>query len=180
MVATVKINRLTGAGPTLNSIAASNTRANTADAHSTNDTASPIEIPTSGTNYSYWVTCRLEATTAPDNLLDNIEWFTDGSNSYGTGITARVGTATGYTQATGTTGKTGIVLNSTNYSTLSATTADMFGKTSAAPLAISGSITATGEFGDRAVYQVEVSTNATPGTKPSGGPETITWRYDET
>lgn len=179
MVASVKINRLTGAGPTATEITSSNTRANTADAHSTNDTASPIEIPTSGTNYSYWVTARLEATTAPDNLIDNVEWFTDGANSYGTGITAKVGTATGYTQATGTTGKTGIVLNSTNYSTLSATTADMFSKTSAAPLAVAGTTTGTGQFADRVVYQVEVSTNATPGTKPAS-PETISWRYDET
>lgn len=179
MVASVKIRRLTGAGPTATDITGINTRANAFDSHSTNDTANPIEIPTSGRNYSFWVVTRLDATTAPDNLLNNIQWFTDGSNSYGTGITTRVGTATGYTQATGTTGKTGIVLNSTNYSTLSATTASMFSKTSGSPLAVAGSTAGTGQFGSRVVYQIEVSTSATPGTKPAT-PETLTWRYDET
>src|SRR3989304_4504213 len=104
MVATVIINRLTGAGPTATAITGINTRANTADAHSTGDTASPIQVPAAGTNYSFWVVTRLECTVAPDNLVDNLEWFTDGSNSYGTGITNVMNTATGYTQATGTGG----------------------------------------------------------------------------
>ncbi len=84
MVATVIIERLTGAGPARTAITGINTRANAEDAHSTGDTANPIEIPGAGSNYSFWVNTQLNATVAPDNLIDNIEWFTDGSNTYGT------------------------------------------------------------------------------------------------
>ena len=67
MVATVLIKRLTGAGPSATDITGINTRANAFDTHTVADTANPIQIPTSGTNYSFWVTTRLDATVAPDN-----------------------------------------------------------------------------------------------------------------
>jgi len=117
MVAVVIIERLTGAGPARTDITSINTRANAEDAHSTGDTANPIEIPGAGTNYSFWVNTQLNATTAPDNLIDNIEWFTDAVNSYGTGIGSVVAQAAlaSYTQAPGTIGVTGTELNDTNY-----------------------------------------------------------------
>ncbi len=190
MVATVVINRLTGPAGTIveTAITTLNTRANTADAHSTNDTASPIEIPSAGTNYSFWVNTQLECTVTPDNLIDNLEWFTDGSNSYGTGITLQVAQCAraSYTQAVGTGGQTGTLLNDTNYSGGTITPAtpgadNAFAFVTGTPLAVTGSITnpSTGEFGNIVVYQVAVGTSATPGTKPAS-PETITWRYDET
>jgi len=184
MVATVIIERLTGAGPTRTAITSINTRANAFDSHTTGDTANPIEIPTAGTNYSFWVNTQLNATVAPDNLIDNIEWFTDGVNSYGTGIGNVVAQAAlaSYTQATGTAGVTGTELNDTNYSggTLTpATPTDSFAKTTGSPLAVTGSTTTTGAFGNIVVYQVTVISTATPGTKP-GTPETITFRFDET
>jgi len=179
MVATVLINRLTGAGPTVTPITSINTRANAADAHTTADTASPIEIPSAGTNYSYWVTTRLETTVAPDNLIDNIEWFTDGSNTYGTGITAKGETATSYSIATGTPAVTGNQLTTTSYSNMTSVPTDIFAFTTGAPNLVAGTTTGTGEFGDRMVYQVEVGTTATAGTKPAT-PETFTWRFDET
>jgi hypothetical protein len=186
MVAVITINRLTGPAGTIveTDITSINTRANTADAHSTNDTASPIEIPGAGTNYSYWVNTQLDATTAPDNLVDNLEWYTDGVNSYGTGIDCVVATAAraSYTQAGGTPGVTGTELNDTNYTggTLTpATPLTAFSETTGAPLAVTGSTTTTGPFGDMVIYQVTVGTTATPGTKPAV-PETFTWRYDET
>lgn len=186
MVATVIIERLTGAGPTRTDITSINTRANAADAHTTGDTASPIEIPTAGTNYSYWVNTQLNATVTPDNLIDNIEWFTDGVNSYGTGIGLVVAQAAlaSYTQAVGTPGVTGTQLNDTNYTggTLTpATPDDAFTKVTGAALAVTGSIAnpSTGAFGNIVVYQLTVLSTATPGTKPAT-PETISWRYDET
>ena len=186
MVATVIIERLTGAGPTRTAITSINTRANAFDTHSTGDTANPIEIPGAGTNYSYWVNTQLNATVAPDNLIDNLEWFTDGTNSYGTGITLQVAQAAeaSYTQATGTPGVTGTLLNDTNYSggTLTPATPgadNAFAFVTGAPLAVTGSTSGTGAFGNIVVYQVAVGTSATPGTKPAT-PETITWRYDET
>ena len=184
MVATVIIERLTLAGPTRTAITGINTRANAEDAHSTGDTANPIEIPGAGSNYSYWVNTQLNCTVAPDNLIDNLEWFTDGVNSYGTGITAVVAQAAlaSYTLAPGTPGVTGTVLNDTNYSggTLTpATPTDMFAETTGAPLAVTGSTSGTGAFGNIVVFQIVVGTTATPGTKPAS-PEDITWRYDET
>ncbi len=186
MVATVIIERLTGAGPTRTAITGINTRANAEDAHSTGDTGNPIEIPGAGTNYSYWVNTQLNATVAPDNLIDNLEWFTDGTNSYGTGITLQVATAAlgSYTQATGTPGVTGTLLNDTNYSGGTITPAtpgadNAFAFVTGAPLSVTGSTSGTGAFGDMVIFQVAVGTTATPGTKPAT-PETITWRYDET
>lgn len=186
MVATITINRLTGPSGTIveTDITSINTRANAADAHTTGDTASPIEIPSAGTNYSYWVNTQLDATVAPDNLVDNLEWFTDGVNSYGTGIGNVVAQAAraSYTEAVGTPGVTGTELTDANYTggTLTpATPTDSFAEVTGAPLTVTGSTTTTGEFGNIVVYQVTVGTTATPGTKPAT-PETFTWRYDET
>jgi len=179
MVATVIINRLTGTMPTVTPITTLNTRANAADTHTTGDTASPIEIPGAGTNYSYWVVTRLEATVAPDNLIDNIEWFTDGSNTYGTGITNLGNTATGYVQATGTPGVTGAQLTTAAYGTLTGAPTDVFAHVTGTPKAVTGSTSTAIEFGDRFVFQVNVATSATAGTKPAT-PEQFTWRFDET
>ena len=187
MVATVLINRLTGSGPIVRTpITSINTRANAADAHTVADTASPIEKPGAGTNYSYWVNTQLETTVAPDNLIDNIEWFTDGVNSYGTGITLQVASAAeaSYTEATGTPAVTGTLLNDTNYTGGTITPAvpgadNAFAFVTGAPLAVAGSTTTTEDFGEIVIYQVAVGTSATAGTKPAS-PETITWRFDET
>lgn len=176
MPATVQIVRLTGAGPTATDITSINTRANAEDAHSTAGTTNPIQIPTSGTNYSYWVTTRLNCTVAPSTSISNIKWYTDGSNTLGTGVAMKVSTATGYTQATGTAGTTGLQLNTTNFSTLAGAPVDAFTYTSASPLSVTGTTSTTGQFGDRVVYQIEVGSTASPGAT---GQETLTWRYDE-
>ena len=179
MVATVLIRRLTGAGPTATDITSINTRANAYDTHSTADTTNPIRIPPSGTNYSYWVVTRLDVTVTPVGTINNVQWYTDGSNGFGTGVTCKVNTATGYVQATGTAGTTGIQLTTGNYATLAGAPTDAFAYNSGATLAVAGSISnpSTGQFGDRVVYQVEVGTTAAPGATPT---ETFTWQYDET
>lgn len=188
MVAVITINRLTGPAGTIveTDITSINTRVNADDSHSTGGTTNPIEIPTGADNYSFWCTTQLDATTAPDNLVDNIEWFTDGSNTYGTGVTCVVAKAAraSYTIASGTAGVTGIVLNNTNYTggTLTPSTpTDAFAKVTGSPLTVTGSTTTTGAFGDMVIYQVIVGSTANPGDHPpSGSEETFTWRYDET
>lgn len=179
MAATVTIRRHTGAGPTKTDITGINTRANAEDAHTTAGTSNPIQIPAAGTNYSYWVATRLSADTTPTGTINNIRWYTDGSNGFGTGVTCKMNTATGYTQATGTPGVTGTQLTTGNYSTLAGAPTDSFAFTSGSPKNVSGSISnpSTGDFGDYAVYQIEVGTTATPGATPQ---ETFTWKYDET
>ena len=172
------MRRLTGVGPTATDITGINSRANAFDTHTTADTTSPITIPAAGTNYSFWVVTRLDCTVTPATSLSNIKWYTDGVNSFGLGVTCLVNTATGYVQATGSTG-TGIQLTTSNYATLAGTPTNSFAFTLAAPLAVTGSIAnpSTGQFGDRVVYQIGIGSNAIPG--PTAAQETFTYQYDE-
>lgn len=182
MAATIKIIRWTGTSgsSTKTSIDGTTNRAATADDPAAG-TTNPIPVPTgAGTNYSYWVVTRLSATVAPTTAINNIKWYSDGTNSMGTGVSLAVATATAYKQASGTTGTTGDLLNSSFYtSALSPTVAsDAFAKTSASPLSVAGSIgAATGDFGDFVVYQVAVVSTAGPGVTTA---ETLTFQYDET
>ena len=178
MVATVIIIRKTGSGPSTDDITSINTRANTTDIHSTADTSAPIQIPTdTSTKRSYWVVTRLQTTVAPDNLIDNIEWYTDGANGFGTGVGCIGESATDYTQASGTTGDTGAALTTGAYTSLTTDPVNVFTFTSASPNAISGSTTSAEQFGDHMVYQTTVTSDASPGATPQ---ETFTWRFDET
>ena len=158
MAATVVIRRITGAtgAQSATDLAGGNTRANAFDTHTTADTTNPVQKPTTSLNFSFWVSTRLDATVTPAGTIDNIRWFTDGANGFGTGITAKGNTATSYKQATGTVGQTGIILNTTNYTTLAGATVDVFTHTSGSPKAVSGSISnpTTGQFGDLFLYHI--------------------------
>lgn len=185
MAATVTIRRWTGASgsPTKTDITGINTRANAEDAHSTAGTTNPIQVPSSGTNYSYWVATRLSADTSPSGTIDNLRWYTDGANNFGTGVTCKGQSAGVYAQATGTAGVTGTQLTVANYGNgstdLTAAPVDVFTLTSGSPKTLTGSISnpSTGDFGQFFVYQIEVATTAGPGAT---GQETFTWKYDET
>lgn len=186
MAATVLIRRKTGPTGSITStdITNINTRANAEDAHSTAGTTNPIQIPTSGTKYSYWVSTRLDVTVTPAGTVDNFKWFTDGANGLGTGVTAKgakasTGADAGYREATGTPGDTGTQLTQGNHSGLDEAPADLFTFTSGSPKSLTGSIANpnTGQVGDHWVYQIEVGTTASPGATPA---ETFTFRYDET
>ena len=178
MAATVIIERLTSTGPTETDITSINTRANAEDAHSTAGTSNAIQKPAAGTNYSYWVSTRLKCTVTPSSIINNIRWYTDGSNGMGTGITCKVALATAYAQATGTPGVSGTQLTEGNHGSLTGAPADAFGYTSGSPLSVTGSISnpSTGLFGYLVVYQVEVASTASPGATNA---ETFTWKYDE-
>jgi len=176
-MATVIINRLTGAGPAATDITSINTRANAEDAHTTAGTTNSILVPAAGTNYSYWVTTRLEVTAITAGTVDNVQWFTDGANNFGTGVTCSVGTATGYTQASGTAGTTGLQLTVGNFGTFTLGNANAFTYTTGSPLTVAGTTSTTGQFGSRVVYQIEVGTTALSGATAT---ETFTWRFDDT
>ena len=180
MAATVTIRRWTGTGggPTKTDITSANTRASTSDAPSPG-TSDPIPIPSSGTNYSFWVSTRLSADTTPTGTINNIKWYSDGTNSFGTGVTCVGNDASSYVQASGTQGDTGNQLTTGNHAGLSATPVNVFTLTSGSPKTIAGSISnpSTGDFGDWFVYQIEVDNTASAGTTPT---ETFTWQYDET
>jgi hypothetical protein len=182
MAATIQIRRWTGTGAgTGTDITETTTRASTSDVASPG-TANPLVIPLSGTNYSFWVSLRLYASTAPTGTIDTLKWYSDGTNSFGTGYTAKVADAStglnsGYRQATGTVGTTGTLLNTTNHTGLDAAPADFFSKTLASPLTLGGSTTGTGDFGDFVVFQIEIASTAASGTLTS---ELFTFKYDET
>lgn len=176
MSATVLIYRLTGtqATPTTTDVTSGSVHAGTQDA---NTSPCKIPVPTSGSNHSFWVNTQLNATAAPDNYLNNIKWYTDGGNGFGTGVTAIVSTASQYASATGTAGSSGAILNTTNHASLTGAPSDLFLYTSSCKLAVAGSIAATtGSFGNRVVFQLSVISTGVAGNT---GAETITWEFDE-
>lgn len=182
MAATVLIRRYSGSAgaPTLTDVTSANTRFNTSDTHAASGTATPIPIPSSSSNFSYWVAYRLDASTTPTGTISNVRWYSDGTNSSPAGVSWRAQEATSYVRATGTSGTTGLELNTTNYATLTAATADLFSFTSVAPKTITATISnpSTGPFGDWFVVQMEVaSTTAATGAVTS---ETLSVVYDET
>lgn len=178
MVATVIINRKTGAGPSNTDITSINSRANAEDTHTTAGTANPVRIPAAGTNYSFWVTTRLEATVAPTGTIDNIRWFFTGTPDTGIGYDVGDAPNASYVQATGVVGTSGDQLTQGNHAGLSGAPVDATTFTSGSPKSVTGSITAsTGEFGDLVVWQLNVDNTASPGPTSS---ITLTYRYDET
>lgn len=182
MPATVIINRATGLGPTLNDISNANTVVNITDSHQSVAIGSnnPIPIPVSGVSNSFWCSTRLQCTVAPSGVINNIRWYTDGANNFGTGITCIGDSASSYSQATGSNivAPYGTPLNQTNYPSLaSVTPGSVFAFTSVSPKSITGSTSLTGEFGHYFVYQMVVATTASPGATNQ---ETFTWAYDET
>jgi hypothetical protein len=183
MAATVIINRFTGTSAgTKTAITGINTRANAEDAHSTAGTSNSILVPAAGNNYSFWVTTKLEVTAITGGTVNNIKWYTDGSNNFGTGVTALVALAStganaGYRQATGTTGTTGTVLNGTNHTGLDGAPVDPFTYTSGSPLSITGTTSTAADVGTFVVYQIVVASTASSGAT---GSETFTFQYDDT
>lgn len=175
MAATVSIRKLTGANAAITStdITSGSMRVGTSD-EATN--ASTIPVPTSGSNYSYWATTQLNCTVAPTNSLTNVKWWSD-AGSFGTGITAFVGVASGYASAVGTAGSSGSVLNTSNHAGLTGAPSLMTTYTSSCKLTLAGSLGATtGSFGYRAVMQLDVDTTAGAGNSSE---RTITLSWDE-
>lgn len=177
MAATVIINRLTGAGPSYSAITSINTRANAEDAHSTAGTSNSILVPSSGASWSFWVTTQLEVTAITAGTVDNLRWFTDGNNNFGTGITCEGQEATSYVQATGTTGTTGTELTTGSHAGITGAQVNVFTFTTGSPKALTGTTSSVAKFGSMFVYQIEVATTAGSGAT---GTETFTWRYDDT
>jgi hypothetical protein len=180
MPATVDITRWTGTtgAPVKGVITGINTRANAEDVNSVADTVNPVQIPAAGTNYSYWVATRLTCSVTPAGTINNLRWYSGGSNNLGTGIDCFGNEATAYTQAIGTLGQTGTQLITANYPTVT-TPVQVWTLTAAAPKSLAGSLSnpGTGDFGSFFVYQINVGTTALPGAT---GQTTFTWKYDET
>jgi hypothetical protein len=185
MAANIGIVRITNtvASQVTADIAGGNTVANADDNHYSAATTSnnPVRIPATGTNYSYWVSTRLIAYTNPPGTINNIRWYTNGANNFGTGVTSLFHQATTYQQASGTVGTSGTQLTVTNYTSLLAAPVDPFGYnvTGSPSFPVTGDITfgstTPAQFGNYVVYQLNVGTTAQPGATSA----TFTWLYDE-
>lgn len=166
MAATVEIRSFHAASPDAGTnIASGNLRFKQAD-NDTADANNPIPIPGAGTNYSFLKNLRFYAATTPSNTINALKFYTDGSNTFGTGTGLRVKTEASYTDP---------IANDTAQF---AGTTDAFASTSGSPLSVTGSITnpTTGAFGDYIKLQFTVTTTASQGTTPG---ETLTFQYDE-
>lgn len=178
MPATVIIERLTGAGPTVTNITGINTRVNAEDAHSTAGVANSIQVPTDpDIHYSYWCTTRLNVTADDPGgaTVDNVRWYTDGSNDLAQGISMIAQGATSYVRATGRPGITGDELTLANHPGLFDDPVDAFSFTAASPPPLSLPTT-PGPYSDLVVYQFVVDDTASAG---ASGQEQVCFKWDE-
>lgn len=177
-LATIDIIRRTGATgtPTDTTVTASQTRLKTDD-NGTVDANNPIPSPGAGFSYSYWAVFRLNVTANPDaHTINNVRVYTTGGIGSGGQVVGQ--DATTYVRATGTTGVTGTILNTTNYSTLTGAPVDVFGWTSGATKSLgAGSTTSTGQVANWLAMQVILDPTFAPATPASAS--SLIFRYDE-
>ena len=192
-LATIELVRVTGASgsETLTQVDGLTTQLNAADAPMDN-VSHPIQIPTSGTRYSYWACVCLNCNVAPTTEINNMVVYSSGSNPFGTGIGMNVSavagvngsTTTNYTQATGTPAVTGLEMGA-NYGHSISTPTNFFSYTQSSPLSLSGSFVTgvdsagsvpTGRFCDWLIEQLTVASTAASGITASA---TVTFMWDE-
>lgn len=131
------------------------------------DTANRLQVPAAGTIYSFWKQLRLYVATAPSVDLQNLRAYTDGVNSFGTGIGVQydMQASSHITPAS---------------SDISGT--DLFTASISTPIDLdsglaSSAFLGTGYKGKLLRMQMSVANTAAPGTLSA---ETLTMAYDET
>lgn len=154
------------------------------DTPATVDNAHPILIPSSGTNYSFWVHVGLDISGTFTKVYD-VELYSDGTISWGTGVVLKVGNLSGgpphgltmdtdYEVATGTVDETGDEMASTHTGIDSAV--DVTTYTSGSALSVDTSdITEAGKS-KFVVLQLTVPDTATEGVYTG---EELTFSYKE-
>lgn len=161
MAATVIVNEKNGAGETATDKTSGTVRFKLAE-NATVDLNNPITIPAAGSTISFEKIVRLNATGA-FTQIDNVNFYMDGANSFGTGVGVLYKTEASYgtpIQPGDTTGFT-----------------DIFAATSGAPVTLNaGTVTATGDFGEYLTMIMEVQSTAAQGTLTA---ETLTFSWDE-
>ena len=183
MAATVVINEWNGASPGSPTDKTSGTiRFKNAD-NATVDLVNPLEVPGSGQEYSYEKWLRLRITDAGGfTQISNLRAYSDGTNSFGTGVKTWYGVAGAYRDP--------VIPNESNDppqvdlggSPLEPL-ADFFGTSSGSPVDLDG-INAgpftdgspQEDIGDFLVLVMEVEPTASNGVL---GTETLTFAYDE-
>jgi hypothetical protein len=161
--ATVQIHEMTGTTTGVDKTSGT-VRFKSADETSV-DTNNRVQIPGSGTTYSYTKMLRFYFSTGPSTDITNLRAYSDGSNGFGTGVGVQY-TSTGSWAANVNTNISGT---------------DLFTKTSGAVIDLdvtnTGPHTSTGYKGDFLRLQLTVADTAGPGQLTA---ETLTFAYDET
>lgn len=164
MAATVQIHEMSALATGVDK-ASGTVRFKTAD-ENTVDTNNRLQVPAAGTNYSYTKQLRFYFSTGPSVDIQNLRAYSDGSNSFGTGIGVQY-------DLPGNTFSANVNTN------ISGT--DLFTKTSGSPIDLdavnTGPHTGTGYKGDLLRLQMTVASTASPGALTA---ETLTFAYDET
>ena len=171
MSATYRVDVFHGAGPSAGAWP-SGGRLHRADTDPTSDGSTTfITVPTSGTNYSWRKSIKLNVTGTPTGSVSNLRFFSDGV-SWGTGVTCYAKASASYTQGSA----------SDNTALFDGTAVDVTTYTSGSPLTINaGTVLSNQSTGygtqDYLVLQVGVTSSASPGTTSA---RTLTYRIDET
>jgi len=176
MAATFDVEIDTGATPTMASL--TNLRFNEADDND-QDTGNPCQIPGAGTDYSYWKHIYLRCTGGTFTQCDNFQYYSDGA-AMDTGTLIKVSTNevlndSGYDQATGT---DEMVANHTGVTSSADCNNYTSGGSKLAFSVVPGDdiIDTSGEETNYLVFQLEISSTASPGQMTS---KTHTIQYDE-
>jgi hypothetical protein len=164
MAAVVQIHEMSGTSTGVDKTSGT-VRFKSAD-ENTVDNNNRVQIPPSGTSYSYTKTLRFYFSTAPSVDITNLRAYSDGSSGFGTGVGVQYTTSGSW---------------ATNVNTNISGT-DLFTKTSGSPIDLD--VTNTGPHTGSAAYkgdflrlQLTVASTANPGTLTA---ETLTFAYDET
>ena len=129
------------------------------------DAATSIVIPAALDAYSFLKQFRFYNSTVPSNSIDNLKFYMEGSNDYGTGISLQCKQEASWTNP--------VTLGSADVTGCT----DAFTYTSGSPLTITGSwSSSTGPFGNYLKIQMKVHHDAAQGTTSS---ENMVFAYDE-
>jgi hypothetical protein len=179
MAATVIINELNGAAPgTKTDKTSGAVRFKNADDAGV-DLNDPLVVPASGQEYSFEKWLRLEITGGTFTQISNLRAYSDGANSFGTGIKLWYAVSGAYIQP--------VVPDQGDDPPQSAAAgspvepmSDFFGATQGSPIDLdavnTGPFTGTGDIGDFLALVMEVEPTASQGVLSA---ETLTFAYDE-
>ena len=163
MAADVQIHEMTG------NSAGVNKTSGTVRFKSANETSvdanNRLQIPASGTTYSYTKQLRFYFNTAPSVDIRNLRAYTDGTNNFGTDVGVQ------YTLSSAFSANVNTNISGTN----------IFTKTAGSPISMdalnTGPHTSTGYKGDFLRIQMSITSSSVPGQLTA---ETLTFAYDET
>lgn len=160
MPADVQIHEMTGSAAGANKTSGT-VRFKAAD-NTTVDNYDRLQVPPSGTTYSYTKQIKVYFNTAPSVDIANLRAYTDGNNNFGTGIGVQYDVQSSW---------------EANINTNIAGT-NLFSKTQGSPINLGdGPYTGTGYKGSFLRMQMTVASTASPGLLTA---EQVTVAYDET